>query len=86
MNGVDWWSVFTRGIVGLIFGPPVAWALWYCNSKIDLSFWPRLESADEFLATIFAGAVLGPAGLIGWELWGELLLARLSSRSRQRKK
>jgi hypothetical protein len=86
MNGVDWWSVFTRGIVGLIFGPPVAWALWYCYSSIDLYFRPRFDAWDGFLEAIFAGAFGGPVILISWELWGELLLARLSSRSRQRKK
>lgn len=85
MNGVDWWSVFTRGIVGLIFGPPVAWALWNWNSKIDHNLWPRFDSADGFLGAILAGFVLGPTILISWELWGDSLMA-LSSRPKRRKK
>jgi hypothetical protein len=91
LNEIDWYSVFTRGIVGVIFGPLVGWALWYAYSKL-LNAWGQgsvgtYYSFDGFLESVLAGFILGPILLIGWGIWGESVLASLSKRlSRKRPK
>lgn len=91
MNEIDWYSVLTRGIVGVIFGPLVGWALWYFYSKalilLGLDSFGVFYFFDGSLRSVLAGFVLGPTLFIGWGIWGESVLASLSKRlSRKRPK
>lgn len=89
MNEIDWVSVVIRGIVGVILGPPLGWALWYFYSNtlvlLGLDSFGAFGLIDGALKSVFAGFVLGPLLLISWGIWGESILASLSNRlSRKR--
>lgn len=89
MNEIDWVSVVIRGIVGVILGPPLGWALWHVYSNtlvlLGLGSFGAFGLIDGALKSVFAGFVLGPILLVSWGIWGESILASLSNRlSRKR--
>ena len=89
MNEIDWVSVCTRGVVGVIFGPPVGWSLWYVYSKalilLGRDSYGGFYGLEGSLKSVLAGFILGPTLLIGWGIWGESILASLANRlSRKR--